>query len=291
MGLASARASHEWIDISVPLLSGMPHWPGDPPVRIERVQSLARDGANVSRLDMSAHSGTHVDAPAHFVAGGAGIADLPFDALTGPARVVHVQDPHVVNADALQALRIARGERLLIRTRNSDRPWYREPFRADFVHLTPDAALWLADRRPSCVGIDYLSISAADDDPALTHRALLEAGVWIIEGLDLSSAAAGRYELVCLPLRIAGVTAPGAPTEGSDAQADAPAGDGAVSHGAVNAAARGAADGAPARAILRPRGRRLRTATGASPNSPGARPHPQPGMHHGGPPGAQEERR
>ncbi|NOT45301.1 MAG: cyclase family protein [Acidobacteria bacterium] len=230
MGLASARASHEWIDISVPLLSGMPHWPGDPPVRIDRVQSLSRDGANVSRLDMSAHSGTHVDAPAHFVAGGAGIADLPIDAVTGPARVVHIHDSRVVDVASLEALHIARGERLLIRTRNSDRPWYREPFRADFVHLTPDAAAWLADRRPSCVGIDYLSISGADDDPALTHRALLEAGVWIIEGLDLSGAPPGHYELVCLPLRIAGVTAPGAHTEGT------------------------AADGAPARAILRPRG-------------------------------------
>jgi len=195
-----------WIDVSMGLRAGMVHWPGDPPVEIERVRDLAwGDPANLSRLDMGAHSGTHVDAPVHFIPGAAGVDTMPLDTTVGSARVAEIDDPTAVTAEALQTLDVHEGERLLLKTRNSRRGGEgREGFREDFVHLAPEAASWLAGRRPRCIGIDALSVAGFGKDPAAAHRPLLQAGVWIIEGLDLSGVAPGRYELVCLPLRVEG---------------------------------------------------------------------------------------
>lgn len=195
-----------WIDISMGLRAGMPHWPGDPSVKIERVRDLARgDPANLSRLDMGSHSGTHVDAPVHFIPGAAGVDTMPLDTTVGAARVAEIHDPTAVTVEALRPLDVHEGERLLLKTRNSrGARGGRGAFREDFVHLTPRAASWLAGRRPRCVGIDALSVAGFGKDPAATHRPLLQAGVWIIEGLDLSGVAPGRYGLVCLPLRVEG---------------------------------------------------------------------------------------
>lgn len=194
-----------WIDISVPLRPGMVHWPGDPEVVIERVSDLARgDVATVSRIDMSAHTGTHVDAPAHFLPGGAGVDALPIDAVVGRARVIEIVGRAAITARELRRHRIRRGERLLFKTRNSKRCWRTDTFVKEFVHLRADAARYLAERRVRAVGVDYLSIGAFDGDGVETHRLLLAAGVWIIEGLDLSRIAPGRVDLICLPLRLAG---------------------------------------------------------------------------------------
>jgi arylformamidase len=204
-----------WIDISVPLYSGMVHWPGDRPVRIRRTQQMVRgDACNLSSLSMSSHVGTHVDAPRHCLRRGKTIDELRFGALIGPARVVAIEHPKAIAAEELRPARVGRGERILFKTRNSKRCWNRDRFVSDFVYLAKDAARLLAERGVLCVGIDYLSIDRTETTEV--HRLLLGAGVWIIEGLNLSAVKPGSYELVCLPLRIQ---------------------DG---------------DGAPARAILRP---------------------------------------
>jgi arylformamidase len=199
-----------WIDVSVPLRDGMVVYEGDPPARIERVAEIARgDMANITHLDLGAHTGTHVDAPAHFLPGGAGADRLPLDVLIGPAVVADLTArAGDIDAAALGAVDLPDGtERLLLKTRNSAL-WARDAFVPEFAGLTDAAARELVARGVRLVGIDYLSI-APSGDPAPTHRTLLGAGVVIVEGLDLRAVAPGRYELVCLPLRIAG--ADGAP--------------------------------------------------------------------------------
>jgi arylformamidase len=191
-----------WIDVSVPVRTGMVVYDGDPVVAIERVMDIGRgDLANLSRMELGTHTGTHVDAPLHFVDGAAGADGLPLDALVGPAVVVDARGaPGDIDADALAALEVPATERLLLRTRNEDL-WERDAFAPDYVGVAEDAARELVAMGMRLVGIDYLSI-APSDDPAPTHRALLEAGVVVVEGLDLRAAPPGRYDLVCLPLRI-----------------------------------------------------------------------------------------
>ena len=173
-----------WIDVSVPLGPRTAVWPGDPPVEIERVQDLDRgDEATVTRITMSTHAGTHVDAPSHYLKGGATLDTMPLGVGLGPARVARYEGDVV-------ALRPRRGERLLLRTGRPD------------AALGIEAARIIAALPLRLVGIDTMSIGDAD-----VHRVLLAAGVWIVESLDLSHAPPGRYDLVCLPLRIAGAAA------------------------------------------------------------------------------------
>lgn len=198
-------------DITLPISDDLPVWPGDPRPCITRVADLARgDAFTLSALQMSAHTGTHVDAPAHFIEGGATVDALPLDVLVGPARVVHLPDADVITASVLDALNIPPvPSRLLFRTRNSDL-WAKgvTGFREDFVALSEDAARWLVARGVRLVGVDYLSVAPAAD-PATVHVILLRAGVVIVEGLNLSAVPAGEYDLVCLPLKVVG--AEGAP--------------------------------------------------------------------------------
>jgi arylformamidase len=185
----------------------MVHYPGDPVVSVERELDIDRgDEATVSRVNMCAHSGTHVDAPAHFCAGGKTIDDIPFGAIIGKARVIEVHDHKSIKPSALEGYDIGAGEILLFKTRNS-RLWKKKDFSRDFVHLSTEAAILLAQRKVSTVGIDYLSIGGFEGNEAEVHRILLEASVWIIEGLDLSAASAGMCDFICLPLRIAGCEA------------------------------------------------------------------------------------
>jgi arylformamidase len=194
-----------WIDVSVPLRTGMVHWPDNPPVRIEFESSIQRgDVANVSTLSLGAHTGTHMDAPLHFIPDGAGIDQVPFDAVIGPARVIEIPDPVSIRATELVRHHMRAGERVLFKTLNS-RLWAQgDHFVEDFVFIDEDAARYLADTHVRTVGVDYLSVGGYHADGAAVHRILLEAGIWIIEGLDLSLVAPGAYELVCLPLKISG---------------------------------------------------------------------------------------
>ena len=183
------------VDVSVPVRPGMIVYPGDPEVRLERVSSIAAgDVANISRLDLGVHSGTHVDAPLHFAEGAASVETLPLDVLVGPCVVVEGLEVAAVPAGA---------ERVLFKTPNSEL-WERDEFSEEFVKLDGEAARALVARGVRLVGIDYLSIG---DEEA--HHVLLGAGVVAVEGLDLRSVEPGEYGLVCAPLKLVG--AEGAP--------------------------------------------------------------------------------
>lgn len=195
--------SSGWIDISVPLRNGMVHWPGDTLFSIERTLDLERGASyTLSKICMGSHTGTHVDSPLHFLRGHASIDRMPLDATIGVARVIEIHDSESIKAAELQGHGIQQGERLLFKTRNSSYAWQTDAFVRDYVFISREAAHFLAARRVRVVGIDYLSVGALRPDGIETHQALLEAGIWIIEGLDLSPLRAGKYELVCLPLRL-----------------------------------------------------------------------------------------
>jgi arylformamidase len=193
-----------WIDISVPIRSGMVHWPGDSPVRIERVQAIERGAdCNVSRISMSSHTGTHMDAPLHFLRSGRGLDQMPLDATVGPVRVIQIRNQDQITVQEVRPYLVRRGERLLFKTRNSSDCWKQKSFVKSFVHISNEAATFLAEAGVRAVGVDYLSVGPyRANDSKVVHRALLQAGVWIIEGLNLSQVQPGTYELVCLPIKL-----------------------------------------------------------------------------------------
>ena len=200
-------------DISLTIHPEMPVWPSDPPVDLHRSAKMEDgDKFNLTVMNLSAHTGTHVDAPYHFLGGDSPTVEkLPLNLLTGRAYVVELPDTvDLITEQVLEKADIPpRTRRLLFKTRNSAH-WARQErnFQTDFVALSPDAAHYLIRRGVRLVGIDYLSIAPFGDGLA-THQAFLQAGVVILEGLDLSKIAPGRYTLYCLPLKLAG--ADGAP--------------------------------------------------------------------------------
>ena len=193
----------KWIDISVALHSGMVHWPGDPGCTIERVADMNQGKVcNVSKMEMCAHAGTHMDGPVHFIQDGDGLDTLPFDATIGPARVIEIKDKESVKPGELHRHKLRRGERLLLKTRNSARCWKTNEFVKDFVYISKEGAQYLVDRGVRTIGVDYLSVGGFFRDGVETHRILLGAKVWIIEGLNLSRIKPGKYELLCLPVKV-----------------------------------------------------------------------------------------
>lgn len=178
-------------DISLPITSSMPVWPGDPTVSVLRTPP-DEEGAVVSRLEMGTHSGTHVDAPAHFLPEGAGVDAIDLDALIGPAVVVSVLGVESITAALLQTLSLpADAPRVLFQSGRGR------------AALSEDGAELLVQRRVRLIGIDSLSVAPANASGSV-HRLLLEAGIPILEGLDLSLVRPGKYRLCCLPLKIAG---------------------------------------------------------------------------------------
>jgi arylformamidase len=151
---------------------------------------------------MGAHSGTHIDAPLHFIAGGKSIDAMPFEVTVGRTRVIEINDAESIKPGELRQHRIQRGERILFKTGNSGRVWQSDSFIEDFVSISKEAARFLADRKVLLVGIDYLSVGSFKRDGSEIHQTLLKAGIWIIEGLDLSKVIPGRYDLICLPLKL-----------------------------------------------------------------------------------------
>jgi arylformamidase len=207
----------DWIDVSVTVRHGMPHWPDNPPIVMQRAMDIGLGhDCNLSHLAMGVHSGTHIDAPVHFIHQAAGVDEMPLTATMGAARVIEITHPRQVTVEELRGHSLRAGERVLFRTSNSPRCWQTDKFVEDFVYISEQAAAYLAETRVRTVGVDYLSVGGYHSDGAKIHRILLAAGIWIIEGLDLSAVRAGSYEMICLPVKL---------------------------HGS---------DGAPARAILRP---------------------------------------
>lgn len=201
----------EIYDITVPIRSSMPVYEGDPGVKIEPWSAFAKgDSSNVSMLSFGAHTGTHVDAPAHFVEGARRIDALSLDVLIGLARVLRVPDDvNEIGLEFINRRDLSGVERVLFHTRNST--FWNEGFRKDFTHLLPEAAQLLVDRGIKLVGTDYLSIEKFHSGHHRTHLTLLSNNVVIVEGLNLSEVPESDYELICLPLKIAEGAGDGAP--------------------------------------------------------------------------------
>lgn len=200
------------IDISVAITPGIPVWPGDDRVDLHRSSKIEEGAnANVSFFAASVHTGTHVDAPYHFLSNGKTVEELPLDALVGPVQVVQVpSNVTVINAEVLQGLKLEPVvERILFKTSNS-KLWENPeaPFNTTFVGIDESGADYLVKRHIKLVGIDYLSISPYKKSRP-THELLLGANVVIVEGLNLTGVSAGKYTLACLPLKLKG--AEGAP--------------------------------------------------------------------------------
>jgi arylformamidase len=191
------------IDISLPIDSTLPVWPGDPQVDIARVQGEDESGAAVSHISMGSHTGTHVDAPAHIIPAGATVDQLPIEVMIGPAWVAYLPGRNLITGPALAGAGIPGDTlRLLLRTNNSASAPSRPSFDAAFAALTPDAADWILQRRIRLVGIDGPSIEPYVAPGTPVHRQLLGAGVVILENLALTGVNPGAYDLICLPLRV-----------------------------------------------------------------------------------------
>jgi arylformamidase len=192
-------------DISVPIRSGGLVYPGNPEIDIELQQAVAKGaGANVSTIRFGSHTGTHADASRHFFDDGQTVDKIPLERLIGPALLLSfADDVRSVGAAELRAHDIKGQTRILLRTRNSALLSQTE-FVRDYTYLAPDGAQYLVDQGVELVGIDYLSIEQFHSGHHLTHRTLLERSVVIVEGLDLSIPAPGKYQFICLPLRIEG---------------------------------------------------------------------------------------
>jgi arylformamidase len=195
----------EIFDVSVPVSERLPTWPGDPTVSLKRASSIAGgDAANVSRLEAGVHTGTHVDAPVHFVEGAPGIDSIPVETLIGPCLVVAADPPGLeLRPEDLPA---TDHTRILFKTRNSRR-WAAgdQPFDTEFVAVGPELAARLVAEGKLLVGVDYLSVEsyhAPFEHPV--HHALLEARIVVVEGLDLGRVEPGEYVLYCLPLKLVG---------------------------------------------------------------------------------------
>jgi len=195
-----------WIDVSIPLENGLTVWPGDTPFAFEPGLRIARgDMCNVSRIAMSSHTATHVDAPWHFEDAGKRLDEVDTGIYMGQARVIDASGKARIEADDLGSASLP--PRVLLKTDNSKRP-FDQPFQQDYVALTPDAAQRLVDEEVGLIGIDYLSI-APFDDPETVHHILLGNEIMIVEGLRLEAIPPGTHEFIVLPLALKG--ADGAP--------------------------------------------------------------------------------
>jgi arylformamidase len=194
-------------DVSLLINASLPVWPGDPPASLKRVQKISRgDPANVSALLTNVHIGTHIDAPCHFIDDSYGIDQIPVEVLIGEGQVVEIPgEVRVIDVDVISAAGVKDGiQRVLFKTSNS-RYWDRkdDEFHKDFVGLDKGAARYLIENGVRLIGADYLSV-APFSDLVPTHIALLEAGVVIVEGLNLTDVPAGLYQVICLPIRLEG---------------------------------------------------------------------------------------
>ena len=215
--------SKNWIDISVEMRDGMVHWPGDPECHVKLHVKLGdpipgqpgkKIPCNLTHLTLSAHTGTHMDAPRHFVANGTTMETMPLEAVVGPCRVIELKHKTAITVEELKPHKLQRGERVLFKTRNSTKSWRMAKtatFDEDFIYIPADAAQYLVERGVMTVGVDYLSVGGYNKDGVECHQIMLGAKkpIWIIEGLNLAKVKPGKYDLVCLPLKIVG--ADGAP--------------------------------------------------------------------------------
>jgi arylformamidase len=205
---SDAPLSSAWVDVTATLdPATTPVYAGDAPLKFDFLKDMRKgDALTLSAYSLGAHSGTHIDAPMHFVRDGASIDRVPLDPLIGPARVIDIPD----NVQAIDAAELNRhkwkgAQRVIFRTRSSLRGWMKSStFHRDFAYIAPDAAQLLADARVQLVGIDYISAEQFGAPAPMTHRILLGKGIPIVEGLLLEDISAGDYDLIVLPMKVGG---------------------------------------------------------------------------------------
>jgi arylformamidase len=202
-------AAMKLIDVTVPIDASLPNYPGNTPFTLEAIKRIARgDSSNVSTLHMSAHTGTHVDAPRHFFDDAPGVDALPLEMMLGRTRVIEISSRSGIGAEQLADLDLSDDVRILFKTSNS-RLWGSPDFHTDYVGVTASGAEHLIAHGIKVVGVDYLSVEEFKKPGAPAHHVLLGGGTIVIEGLNLRDVEPGVYEMFCLPLRIVG--ADGAP--------------------------------------------------------------------------------
>jgi arylformamidase len=212
-------AKTEWYDVTLPLNNeipippAMPQQPGQPPppevsiplATVYRFFDVNKgDKVTMSRIEMTSHDGTHIDAPLHFIPGGTTIDAMPVETTIGPCRVIGIKDDASVTAKELKRYKIKAGERILFKTKNTPGVWAVRQFAGKSVTISLEAAQYLAAKKIRLVGIDYISVASADPMENINdvHKAFLGNGIYILEALNLAGVKPGKYELVCLPLRI-----------------------------------------------------------------------------------------
>jgi arylformamidase len=202
----------EIIDISVPLHEKLPFWPGSPGVKFEWRHEITNENpANVSTMTMDVHTGTHIDAPLHFVKDGKSTSDIPLEKMIGKCFVLEILNKQKISSsDIVLSLKKAGLDetipsKILLKTENSFKHWnnFESPFEKNYCSLSEDAAAWVAKQKLDLIGIDYHSIQLFEDGP-LTHQLILGAEVVVLEGINLKEVESGWYELYCLPLKILG---------------------------------------------------------------------------------------
>jgi arylformamidase len=192
----------QWTDVGTTIASDLVVWPGDPQVKIEKIADLKKDGVNITRFSIGAHTGTHLDSPSHYLRNGATIDMIPPERLMGRANVF-VIDELTITGELLVKHLIGPGDNVIFKTSNSNTLWHDQPFREEFVCLDETAAQYLADRKINLVGIDYLSIAPAHHGEKV-HKILMKSNILILEGLMLQGLNAGIYDMICLPIKIKG---------------------------------------------------------------------------------------
>lgn len=200
----AVKAPKGWYDISVPIKQGMSYFPTDPvPPKYYRYNDVNLGSkVTMTMLEIISHTGTHIDAPLHFIPGGSTISDMPLDATVGPARVIEIKDPEKIKVPELKKHNIKKGQRVLFKTRNSPRVYESPQFVEDYVYLDVDAAGYLVEKGIVLFGLDNITIGhfKEEDNLTRTHQTLLSAGVYILENCALANVPPGDYELLCLPL-------------------------------------------------------------------------------------------
>lgn len=191
------------IDVSIPISNNMVYFPGDPKPQISRVYSIeSGDVANVSKLILSSHTGTHIDAPSHFIKDGKTVDQIPLEYLIGEVKVFEVYEDNKITREFLESKNIEYGDRIFFKTKNSQYLKRSSEFYEKYVYLTLEAAEFLIEREVKVVGIDYLSIEEFASNDFAVHKSLLSNGVVVIEGLDLSQVCEGKYRYAALPLKL-----------------------------------------------------------------------------------------
>ena len=206
-------AKSEWIDITLPLGKEIPVLSSDFAADESRIQKPIvdrlfdvdkGDKVTMSRISMSSHDGTHIDSPLHFIPGGSTIDIMPIETTVGPARVIEINDEKEITVEELEPYGIQAGERILFKTKNSPGVYDTQVFMGQYVSISPEAAAYLAEKKIRLVGLDYLTIASPNpmENIGIVHKAFLDNGIYIIEGLDMVRVEPGDYDLVCLPLRL-----------------------------------------------------------------------------------------